>query len=58
MDSVTTRVPVKPYIRLPKGSQPPSLYEPYHTTLKRAPLKPLIVVPHTLSETTGPIFGH
>ena len=59
MDSeVSTRVSVKGYIRLPKGSQPPSLYEPYHATIKRAPLKPLILLPHTLSEITGPIFGH
>lgn len=59
MDSeVSTKVSVKGYIRLPKGSQPPSLYEPYHATIKRAPLKPLILLPHTLSEITGPIFGH
>jgi protocatechuate 3,4-dioxygenase beta subunit len=34
------------------------LYEPYRATVKRAPLKPLIVLPHTLSEITGPMFGH
>jgi len=58
MDSVSTRVSIKPYPRPPKGSQPPSLYEPYRATIKRAPLNPLIVLPHTLSEITGPIFGH
>jgi len=59
MDSdVSTRVSVKAYARLPKGSQPPSLYEPYRGTIKRAPLKPLVILPHTLSEITGPIFGH
>jgi protocatechuate 3,4-dioxygenase, beta subunit len=58
MDSdVSTRVSVKAYARLPKGSQPPSLYEPYHATVKRVPLKPLILLPHTLSEITGPVFG-
>jgi len=58
MDSVTTRVSIRPYARPPKGSQPLSLYEPYRATIKRAPLKPLIVLPHTLSQITGPIFGH
>jgi protocatechuate 3,4-dioxygenase, beta subunit len=58
MDSeVSTRVSVKGYARPPKGSQPPSLYEPYQATVKRAPLKPLILLPHTLSEITGPVFG-
>jgi len=59
MDSeVNTRVSVKAYTRPPKGSQPPPLYEPYRGTIKRAPLKPLVILPHTLSEITGPIFGH
>ena len=58
MDSVSTPLSIRPYTRLPKGSQPPSLYEPYRATIKRAPSKPLIVLPHTLSEITGPIFGH
>ncbi len=30
----------------------------YKSTLKRAPSQPLILLPHTLSETTGPVFGH
>jgi protocatechuate 3,4-dioxygenase beta subunit len=50
--------PIQPYSRFPKNSQPPSLYPPYRATVKRAPLKPLIIVPHTLSEITGPIYGH
>jgi protocatechuate 3,4-dioxygenase, beta subunit len=58
MDSVGTRLSIRPYARPPKGSQPPSLYEPYRATIKRAPLKPLVILPHTLSEITGPIFGH
>jgi protocatechuate 3,4-dioxygenase, beta subunit len=58
MDSVTTRFSVRPYTRPPTDSQPPSLYEPYRATTTRAPLKPLIVLPHTLSEITGPVFGH
>jgi protocatechuate 3,4-dioxygenase beta subunit len=30
----------------------------YGSTVKRAPSQPLILLPHTLSETTGPVFGH
>lgn len=30
----------------------------YKSTLKRAPSQPLILLPQTLSETTGPVFGH
>ncbi len=30
----------------------------YKSTLKRAPKQPLILLPHTLSETSGPVFGH
>ena len=37
----------------------PANYSPaYGSTVKRAPSKPLILLPHTLSETTGPVFGH
>ena len=58
MDGLTTPTSIKPYCRPPKGSQPPSLYEPYVATTKRAPLRPLVLLPHTLSEITGPIYGH
>jgi protocatechuate 3,4-dioxygenase beta subunit len=30
----------------------------YKSSLKRAPGKPLIAMPHTLSELTGPVYGH
>ena len=40
------------------ASQPPNLYEPYRSTVRRAPRKPLIFLPHTMSERTGPVFGH
>ncbi len=30
----------------------------YRSTGKRHPLKPLIIMPHTLSELTGPVYGH
>lgn len=38
------------------GSQPEYLYPPYASSLKRAPTQPLIHLPDTLSEITGPIF--
>jgi protocatechuate 3,4-dioxygenase beta subunit len=46
------------YRRHAEESQPPYLYEPYRGTIFRSPRKPLIVLPHTLSEITGPVFGH
>ena len=46
------------YHRCPSGTQPASLHEPYRSTVRRAPRRPLILLPHTLSEITGPVFGH
>ena len=48
---------VVPYRRPQAGSQPEYAYPGYRSTLRRAPQKPLIVLPHTLSEVTGPLFG-
>ena len=45
------------YRRPPDDSQPSYLEPRYVSTVKRAPTKPLIMLPHTLSEVTGPIFG-
>ncbi|QCI65075.1 protocatechuate 3,4-dioxygenase subunit beta [Phreatobacter stygius] len=39
-------------------AHPPSLHPSYTSTVLRAPKKPLIIVPHTLSELTGPVYGH
>jgi protocatechuate 3,4-dioxygenase beta subunit len=39
------------------GTQPELLYPPYVSSQKRAPTQPLIHLPHSLSETTGPIFS-
>jgi protocatechuate 3,4-dioxygenase beta subunit len=38
-------------------TQPDYLYPPYRSTIKRSPSKPLVMLPHTLSEVTGPVFG-
>jgi protocatechuate 3,4-dioxygenase beta subunit len=37
-------------------SNPPYRYDDYRSTVTRAPARPPIAVPHTLSETTGPGF--
>ncbi len=39
-------------------AHPPNASPAYGSTLKRAPSQPLILLPHTISETTGPVFGH
>jgi protocatechuate 3,4-dioxygenase beta subunit len=39
------------------GAQPPYLWPDYVSTRLRAPLVPLVIVPETLSELTGPAFG-
>ncbi|HVB32976.1 MAG TPA: protocatechuate 3,4-dioxygenase subunit beta [Patescibacteria group bacterium] len=38
------------------GTQPPFSHPAYRSSIKRAPMKPLIYLPHTLSEVTGPVF--
>ncbi len=43
--------------RLDTQAHPPYLHAPYASTLKRAPQQPLIPLPHTLSELTGPVYG-
>lgn len=35
---------------------PPYLYEAYRSTIRRAPRQPLVEVPLTVSELTGPVF--
>jgi len=49
---------VVPYRRPDPGTQPESNYAGYLATARRAPSNPLIYLPHTLSEVTGPVFGH
>ncbi len=45
------------YRRPLPGTQPPHLHPPYKSSVKRAPTQPLIYLPQTLSEITGPTFG-
>jgi len=46
------------YPRARSECQPDYLCEAYKSTLKRAPSRPLIRLPHTISELTGPVYGH
>jgi protocatechuate 3,4-dioxygenase, beta subunit len=39
------------------GSQPPLLYPPYKSTLRRAPSQPLISLPESLSDLNVPVYG-
>ena len=43
--------------RIKTGTQPEYLHPSYRSSEKRAPTRPLILLPHTLSERTGPVFG-
>ena len=43
----------EPYAREDDG-QPPSLHPPYRSTVARAPRQPLVRIPQTLTELTGP----
>lgn len=49
---------IVPYRRPRPGSEPPYLHPPYASSVRRAPTRPLVLLPHTLSEVTGPVFGH
>jgi len=46
------------YRRPAPGTQPDYLFPPYVSTVKRAPTRPLVRLPHTLTELTGPVFGY
>ena len=49
---------IKPYKPRDWKSHPPYLYKSYKSSVKRAPLKRLVPMKQTLSEITGPLFGH
>ena len=48
---------VRPYRKRPDG-EVPFLAPDYQSTVLRAPKRPLVPLPQTLSETTGPVYGH
>jgi protocatechuate 3,4-dioxygenase beta subunit len=45
------------YEEPPKGTHPPLSFPDYASTRLRAPSQPLVVLPHRLTEVTGPLFG-
>ncbi len=47
---------IRGYRRTYPGTQPMHLHPPYISSIKRAPLQPLVPLPQTLSEITGPVF--
>lgn len=49
LDRVATAIP---------GSQPDFHYPPYVSSIARSPRMPLVFLPETLTERTGPVFGH
>jgi protocatechuate 3,4-dioxygenase beta subunit len=46
------------YARDSNAAHAPQLSPAYKSTVLRSPTRPLIIVPHTLSELTGPVYGH
>jgi len=40
------------------GSQPPLLYPPYQSTIRRAPSKPLIRLPENFVDLAAPVYGY
>ncbi len=42
---------------MPIDPDPPYLYPDYVGTRLRSPKEPLVVIPHTLTELTGPVYG-
>lgn len=49
---------MKTFDPVPIGSQPERSYPGYVSTALRNPRQPLILMPQTLSELTGPVYGH
>ena len=48
---------IRGFRRAEAGTQPDSFYPGYRSTMLRSPSQPLILLPHSLSEVTGPVFG-
>jgi protocatechuate 3,4-dioxygenase, beta subunit len=55
---VTSRVQIAGYRRDDVEVDPPHLHPDYVATRTRSPRRPLLLLPHTLSEVTGPVYGH
>lgn len=46
------------YRRSAPGTQPEYLHAAYGSSVKRSPTRKLVLMPQTLSEVTGPVYGH
>jgi protocatechuate 3,4-dioxygenase beta subunit len=46
------------YRRDHEAGDPPYDYPDYRSTRLRVPKRPLVILAHTLSEVTGPVYGH
>jgi protocatechuate 3,4-dioxygenase, beta subunit len=55
---VTRGVQIAGYRREDVEVDPPYLHPDYVATRTRSPKRPLLLLPHTLSEVTGPVYGH
>jgi len=44
--------------KLEAGSQPKLLHPPYQSTIRRAPMQPLIRLPQNFSDLTAPVYGY
>jgi protocatechuate 3,4-dioxygenase, beta subunit len=55
---VTRGVQIAGYRRDDVEVDPPYLHPDYVATRTRSPKRPLLLLPHTLSEVTGPVYGH
>src|SRR5205809_6510950 len=56
--AATKRGELPRYRSFHPGTQPQYNYPPYASTQKRCPTQPLVMPAQTLSELTGPVFGH
>lgn len=52
-----SQISIRDYRRPAPGTQPEYLHPPYVSSLKRSPTKPLVLIPQTLTERTGPEFA-
>jgi protocatechuate 3,4-dioxygenase beta subunit len=57
-ERTTNEMPVEAVSPRDWGAHPPYVYPGYRSTTLRGPKRPLVPLKHTLSELTGPVFGH
>jgi protocatechuate 3,4-dioxygenase beta subunit len=55
--STVSEVTPTSYVREPEDAHPPLDFPPYRSTTLRHPKQPLVYLPHTITEITGPQLG-